>query len=176
MHGDHLRRRGGGRGHLLPTNDRQRRRVRAGRAQRGPVDVGFRIRHQLLFRRYLRGLRWAVRLEVRHRRHVDRHRQRHPGQLACLVGARSAHARGDAPPGCVHDARVLRRALPVEGFAHRGRGHHLRVPHPVHGQRLQRPVAAVRHGVRAALRGVCHRHGGYHLHLRGAGRLHGHRP
>ena len=99
MHGDHLRRRGGGRGHLLPTNDRQRRRVRAGRAQRGPVDVGFRIRHQLLFRRYLRGLRWAVRLEVRHRRHVDRHRQRHPGQLACLVGARSAHARGDAPPG-----------------------------------------------------------------------------
>ena len=153
MHGAHFRGRGSGRGHLLPTPRRHRRRVHPGRAQRGAVALGVRVRHELLLRRHLRGLRRAVRLEVRHRRHVDRHRQRHPGQPFGLVGARPAHARDDAPPGRVHDARVLRRALPVEGFAHRGRGHHLRVPHPVHGERLQRPVAAVRHGVRPAVRG-----------------------
>ena len=70
------------------------------------------------------GLRRSVRLEIRRGRHVDRHRQRHPGKLAGLVGAGPAHARDDAPPGRVHDARVLRRAVPVQGGAVRRCGAH----------------------------------------------------
>ena len=168
MHGAHIRRRGRGRGHLLSKDDQERGRVRAGRPQRGALDVGVRVRHQLFLGRGVRGLRRPVRMEIRHRRAVGRHRQRHPGQPSCLVGAGAAHARDDAPPGRHHHAGILREAVPVEGPAHCGGSHHLRVPHPVHGERLQRPVAFVRHGVRPALRGMRDRHGGGHLHLCGA--------
>ena len=33
---------------------------------------------------------------------------------------------------------ALRQALPHSGAPHRGRGHHLRLPHPLHGLPLQR--------------------------------------
>ena len=145
-------------------------RLRSGRAQRRPLAVRVRIRHQsyfsaVVFVGYAGQFGWKYGMAAT----VGRHRQRHFGQPSGLVGARPAHARDDAPPGRHHHAGILRQALSQsKGAAHRRGGHHLRVPHSLHRERLQRPVASVRHGVRPALRGVRHRHGGYHLHLRGA--------
>ena len=159
----------------LPPPRRQRRWLRPGRTQRGPLALGVRVRHLVLQRRYLRGLRRPIRVEIRPSCHLGGHWKRHFGKPACLVGARSAHARDDATPARLHHAGILRQALLEPSPAHRGSGHHLRVPHPLHRQRLQRPFAPVRHGVRVALRSVRHRNGTCDLHLRCHRRLHGHR-
>ena len=161
--------------HPVPKTRRQRDRLHSGRPQRRPLAFRVCIRHVVLLGRHLRRLRRSIRMEIRPVGHVGRHRQRHFGQPARLVGARPPHARNDTAPGCCHHARILRQALSQPRAAHRRRRHHLRVPHSLHRERLQRPVAPVRHGVRPAVRGMRHRHGTYHLHLRGARRLHGHR-
>ena len=161
--------------HPVPKACRQRNRLHSGRPQRRPLAFRVRVRHVVFLGRHLRRLRRPVRLEIWTVGHMGWHRQRHFGQPARLVGARPPHARDDAALGRGHHARVLRKALPQPRAAHCRGGRHLRVPHPLHRERLQRPVAPVRHGIRPAIRGVRHWHGAYHLHLRGARRLHGHR-
>ena len=151
----------------------QRRRLHSGRAQRRSVAFGVRVRHELFLCGHFRRIRRSIRLEIRRCRHVDWYRQRYSGQLAGVVGTRPAHARDDAPSGRVHDAGVLRRALPEQGPAGCGGCHHLRVPDSVHGVCLQRSFAPVRNGVRRALRSVRYRHGRGHLPVRSGRRLHG---
>ena len=159
---------------LLPKAHLRHQRFCAGRALRGPLAHCLCLWHILLFRCGLCGLCRAVWLEVRHGRNLGGHWQRRDWQLACLVGARPAHARGHAATQGLDHARVLRQALQEQGAAHCLRCHHLRLPHPLYRLGLQWPVTSVHDGVWRALRVVRHRHGHRNLHIRRAGRLHGH--
>ena len=172
--GNCLRGRGRGGGHLLPSAHGHRGWLHPGWPQRRSVDERLRLWHELFLGRGVRRLCGPVRLQVRHLGHVGRHRQRHYRLAARLVGLRPPYPRDDPSSAGIHHAGVLRQALRFPRPAHRGGGHHLRVPHPVHRERLQWSVASVWHGLRAALRRMRHRHGGGHLHLCGAWRVYGH--
>ena len=137
----------GGHWPVLPENRRRCQRLRAGGAVGGTLAHRLRLRDLLLLRGGLRGLRRAVRLEVRHRRHLGGDWKRDSGLSAGLGGAGPADPHHDPAPGQRHHARVLRQALRLPLPENLRLHHHLHLPHPLHRQPVQRPVPAVRHGL-----------------------------
>ena len=123
-------------------------RFRARRPQRRSVAVGVCVRHELFLGSYLCRVCRPVRLEIRPFGNMGGHRKCHLGLASGLVGARPPRPRNDPSSEGDHHARVLRQTLQLQGIAHRGCRHHLRVSHPLYGKRLQRPFAPDCHRVR----------------------------
>ena len=139
------------------------------------MAYGVRVRDELLLGRRVRRLRRAVRLEVRSRLGVDRHRQR-TGRLAARVGgAGPPDASHDAACPVADDARLLRDALRLRGPQGRRLDNRVRVPHPVHGGSLHGDIEALRTRIRGGdpVRVLGRHDGGPHGRLRDTRRIQG---
>ena len=131
------------------------------------------LRHELLLRRRICGVRRAVRLAVRARVHLDRPRQRRARVAPCLGGVGEKDARHVAAPSKLHDERLLRQALFEPCLKNSLRCHHLHLFDSVHRVALQRPFPPLCDGIPHRLLDLHRHHGGADGRLRRCGRLHG---
>ena len=141
-----LRRHGGHRS-VLPETRHRCQRLCAGWAVCRTMAHRLRLRHLLLLRRSLCGIRRAVWVEVRYCRHLGGHRQRYPGLSVGLGRAGPPDSHHDPAPGLRHHARIFWQAVWLQVPEGRRLSHYLHLPYPLHRQSVQRPVQAVRHGL-----------------------------
>ena len=73
----------------------------------GPWLTAFAYGTSYFLGGYLRRLRRTVRLEIRHRIHLGRHRQRADRLPSCLGHPRQTHQDHDTAPGFRHHAAVF---------------------------------------------------------------------
>ena len=162
------------RGLLLPPPLRERGRLRPGRKERWRVVHGLRLRHLLLLRGHHGGLFRTIRLEIRHRLHLDRSGERSDRLVHGVDPSGPTHPCHDPPSSQPDHARLFHEALRGQGPEAWRRNDHFRIPDPLRRFPLQRPEPPVRHGVFRGLYRVHRYHGAAHGDLRHRRRLHGH--